>query len=95
MFLATYNQRRIDLTRGVFFNYEGANIVHFLLVFPLIGLPVLIYLPFAILWSPEVGLLVLGLLGLVGMFLSEFFIRLTVRQFNARKYKILNGFRTK
>lgn len=95
LFLATYNQRRIDLTRGVFFNYEGANIVHFLLVFPLIGLPVLIYLPFAILWSPEVGLLVLGLLGLVGMFLSEFFIRLTVRQFNARKYKILNGFRTK
>ncbi|MEI7492248.1 MAG: DUF5687 family protein [Bacteroidota bacterium] len=95
LFLGTYNTRRIDLGKGAFFNYEGANFIHFLLAIPLLGLPVLIWLPFSFMGNPDMGIMVIGLAGVAGMIFSEFFIRQIVRQFNTRKYKILNGFRTR
>jgi len=94
LFLGTYNNRRIDLGKGVMFNYEGTNFIHFLLFFPLIGLPYLLWLPFRIMGYPDLGLAVIGVAGVTGLLLSEVFLRGIVRQFNFRKYKILNGFRT-
>ena len=94
LFLGTYNNRRIDLGKGAMFNYEGTSFLHFVLILPLLGLPYLIWLPFMIMGYPELGLAAIGLAGIAGMAFSGVLIRSTVKQFNSRKYKILNGFRT-
>jgi len=94
LFLGTYNSRRIDLSKGVFFNYEGMSLLNFFYFFPIIGIPFFIYLPFFILGHPAWGLSAVGLAGIAGLAFSGVLIRSTVKQFNSRKYKILNGFRT-
>jgi len=94
LFLGTYNIRRIDLGKGAMFNYEGTTFVHFLLFLPLLGLPFLIWYLSFLLGNPEAGIVAVGLAGAAGLAFSEIFIRLIVKQFNSRKYKILNGFRT-
>jgi hypothetical protein len=94
LFLGTYNSRRIDLSKGVFFNYEGMSFINFFFFFPIIGIPFFIYLPFSILGHPAWGLSAIGLAGITGLAFSGVFIRSIVKQFNSRKYKILNGFRT-
>jgi len=94
LFLGTYNNRRIDLGKGAFFNYEGVTFVHFIFVIPMFGIPYLIWLPFSLLGYPDLGLAAIGLAGAAGLLFSEVLIRSLVKQFNSRKYKILNGFRT-
>ncbi|MEI6884554.1 MAG: DUF5687 family protein [Bacteroidota bacterium] len=94
LFLGTYNTKRIDLGKGAMFNYEGTSFIHFLLFLPLLGLPYLIWLPFSLLGYPTLGVAAIGLTGVAGLLFSQVFIRITVKQFNSRKYKILNGFRT-
>ena len=94
LFMGTYNNKRIDLGKGAMFNYEGTSFMHFLLILPLIGLPVLIRLTFSFLGHPDLGIVAIGLAGVAGMVFSKVFIRIIVKQFNSRKYKILNGFRT-
>ncbi|MEI8005217.1 MAG: DUF5687 family protein [Bacteroidota bacterium] len=94
LFLGTCNSRRIDLSKGAFFNYEGMSLVNFFYFFPMIGIPFFIYLPFSILGHPAWGLSAIGLAGITGLAFSGVFIRSIVKQFNSRKYKILNGFRT-
>ena len=94
LLLGTYNSRRIDLSKGAFFNYEGMSFINFFYLFPVIGIPFFIYLPFSILGHPAWGLTAIGLAGITGLAFSGVFIRSIVKQFNSRKYKILNGFRT-
>ena len=94
LFLGTYNTRRIDLGKGAMFNYEGTSFIHFVLIIPLIGLPYLIWMLFLVLGHPDMGFAAIGLAGAAGLLFSEVLIRSTVKQFNSRKYKILNGFRT-
>ena len=94
LFLGTYNNKRIDLGKGAMFNYEGTSFIHFLLILPLIGLPYLIWLPFSLLGHPALGIAAVGLAGAAGLLFSQVLILITVKQFNSRKYKILNGFRT-
>jgi hypothetical protein len=94
LFLGTYNTRGIDLGKGVMFNYEGTNFIHFLMFIPLMGLPYLLWLPFSIMGYPDLGLAAVGLAGAAGLLFSEVLIRSIVKQFNSRKYKILDGLRT-
>ena len=94
LFLGTYNTRRIDVEKGAMFNYEGTSFIHFLLILPLLGLPLLIRMIFSFLGHPDLGIAAIGLAGVAGMVFSKVFIRIIIKQFNSRKYKILNGFRT-
>ena len=48
MFSATYNVKRIELTKGAFFNYEGVGANQFVMLLPLLLIPIFIYLPFGI-----------------------------------------------
>jgi len=94
LFMGTYNSKRIDLGKGAMFNYEGTSFIHFLTFLPLIGLPYLICMPFSFAGYPNLGFAAIGLAGAAGMLFSGVLIRSMVKQFNSRKYKILNDFRT-
>ncbi len=94
LFLGTYNAKRLDLGKGAMFNYEGTSFINVLLFLPLLGLPYLIRLAFSFLGHPGLGIAAIGLAGAAGLLFSQVFIRGIIKQFNSRKYKILNGFRT-
>ncbi|MFD0750399.1 DUF5687 family protein [Mucilaginibacter calamicampi] len=95
LYFANRNARRIDLSKGASFNWEGVGATQMLLSFPLMFAPYLIYIPFSLLHLANVGLAVMALIGIAGILSRNFWIEKLVQDFYNRKYTITEGFRNK
>jgi len=58
-------------------------------------IPMVIYVPIALLAGSWWGIFAVGLVGLISLILRDWWIDWLVGQFNQRKYLILEGFREK
>jgi len=95
LFFANRNYKRIDLSKGASFNWEGVGATQLLLGFPLFILPFIIYGPFAFFKHPDIALAILFAIGLVFTFTRTYWIKLLETDFYEKKYKIAEGFRAK
>jgi hypothetical protein len=93
LFLATYNTKRVDLSKSSAMNYQGTTYKSFLIVVPIMILPMIIVGTLSAFFSLKVALWTLTLLGITGIVFRNFLITLCVNQFNRRKYKLTEGFR--
>lgn len=95
LFFANRNYRRIDLSKGASFNWEGVGGTQWLLSLPLLLGPYVIYLPFSALGHKYAGLIALGIIGLVFVLSRSFWIKQLEKDFYERRYTIAEGFRAK
>jgi hypothetical protein len=93
LFLSTYNTKRIDLSRSSAMNYQGTTYKSFLIVLPIMFIPMIIVAVLSTVTSMNVALWTLTVLGITGILFRKYFISLCVNQFNKRKYKLAQGFR--
>jgi len=96
LFFANRNSKRIDLSKGAAFNWEGVGVTQLLLTFPLLILPYIIYVPVKLLaggfnWP----LAALAFIALAGIFTRSYWIKTLTTDFYKRKFKIAEGFRNK
>lgn len=77
------------------FNYQGIGASHWLIMLPAFIVPLLIYLPFKWFGSAQMGLLVLGGLGVAGLAFRKFFAQAIHNNLQERKYIMSAGFREK
>lgn len=92
-YIGTYNFKGLDLSKGSSFNYQGVGAAQWLyaLVILLVGL--VLYLPFALLINSWAGIIAIGLMGIAGLLLRDWWIQKIAQQFYQRKHKLLAGFR--
>ncbi|MGY4538072.1 hypothetical protein ACVW0P_002492 [Mucilaginibacter sp. UYNi724] len=95
LYFANRNYKRIDLSKGASFNWEGVGASQLLLSFPLILFPYLIYLPFNYLGYTNVGLAVLAVVGIIFIITRDFWIKKLDQDFQTKRYQIAEGFRNK
>ncbi|MDN5284473.1 MAG: hypothetical protein JWR38_747 [Mucilaginibacter sp.] len=95
LFFANRNFKRIDLSKGASFNWEGVGATQLLLSFPLILAPYLIYGPFAIFKHPDIGLALLAAIAIIFILTRTFWIKQLEADFNTKRYQIAEGFRNK
>jgi hypothetical protein len=95
LYFSTFNKRRIDLSRGGAFNYQGLGASNWLAVIPAFILPFLIYLPFRMTGHTYTGIAFTGFLGTIGLFYTRFLIRQITKSFYRRKYIMAASFREK
>jgi hypothetical protein len=93
LYASTYQKKRIELSKGSVFNYQGTSLTQFVIVLPLMALPVLIYWPFGVLGKPYWGLIALGAVGLISLAFHKQWFAAIVKNFNEKKYKNAAGFR--
>lgn len=93
MYISTLNKKRIDLTKSAFFNYEGASVSQFLLIFPFLGFPVVIVYLFGLYDYAIGGVLFLGFAGVSGIVFKDKIIRAIAALLLKRKYIMSKGFR--
>jgi hypothetical protein len=93
LILATYNYKRLDITKAASFNYQGTGATQWLLIFPYTLTPILLYLPFGILDKPYLGLLIVSIFGLIMLLMRNFWVNFIVNRFEKQRYKIAEGFR--
>lgn len=92
IYLALWNPKPIDLDKRGMFNYEGMGASQFLMGIPILVVPYLIYLPFALWIGTYVGLFVLGALGLVGIIFYKRLVQIQVNRLLNNRYKIAASF---
>ncbi|MFD2872993.1 DUF5687 family protein [Mucilaginibacter ximonensis] len=95
LYFANRNARRIDLSKGASFNWEGVGASQWILSLVLMVPPFIIYLPLKWLGLQEVALTVLGAIGLAGILTRGFWMKFLEADFHKRKFSILEGFRNK
>jgi hypothetical protein len=93
LFIATFSKKRMDLSKGAAFNYQGLGATHWLSMMPAFLLPVFIYLPFSFAGVPRAGMIFIGALGVAGLLFSKSLLNLIIRQFMRRRYHMAEGFR--
>ncbi|WP_448701765.1 DUF5687 family protein [Mucilaginibacter sp. AW1-3] len=95
LFFANRNYKRIDLSKGASFNWEGVGATQLLLGFPLFILPFIIYGPLAFFKHPDIALAILFTVGILFILTRSYWIKLLETDFYEKKYKIADGFRAK
>jgi hypothetical protein len=95
LYFANRNAKRINLTKGASFNWEGVGASQLLLSFPLLIAPFVIYIPFKLIGYADLGLTIIGAIGLVFVFTRNFWIKKLEENFYSKKYTITEGFRNK
>jgi hypothetical protein len=93
MFLTTFNTKRVDLSKPNVMNYQGTTYKSFLIVLPIMFVPMAIVGIMSNFLSVGAALWTLTIMGLVGILLRKQLLTLCVNQFNRRKYKLAEGFR--
>ncbi|HEY5591906.1 MAG TPA: DUF5687 family protein, partial [Paludibacter sp.] len=87
------NTKRIDLSKSSAMNYQGTTFKSFLIVIPIMFIPMIIVGVLSTFASITIALWTLTLLGLAGILFRKSLITICVNQFNRRKYKLVEGFR--
>ena len=95
LYFATYNRKRIELSQGTAFNYQGTTFKSFLIMIPVLMIPIIIVTLFSVIFNEKIALWTISMIGLIGLFLHKPILSLCVKQFNAQKYKLAEGFREK
>ncbi|WP_407429942.1 DUF5687 family protein [Arcticibacter sp.] len=93
LYFATRNYKRIDLTKGSSFNWEGVGASQWILSIPLIFLPYVIFLPFSVFGLQMWGILLLALSSIALLITRNYWLGLLVQEFNKKRYTIAEGFR--
>jgi hypothetical protein len=93
IYMATYNKKRMDLSKGSSFNYQGVGAANWLVLLPAFLMPILIYLPFGLLGYRYAGFAVIGFIGIIGLLTRKYWVKTIERNFYRRKYIMADGFR--
>ena len=93
IFLCTFNTTKIDLGKSQFMNYQGMGLLQLLLILPLFGIPLILFLLIELLNISKYGLYIFGMVGVTGIIFHKYILRLIAYQFLRRKYKMAYGFR--
>ena len=94
MFTCTYNVKKIDLGKGAFLNWEGVGAAQFLIILPIMFLPMLIYWIGSKIGGMYIGLGIIAGLGIIGIMLKTPIINALAAQFERRKYIMTSGFKS-
>lgn len=95
LLMSTNNKKRLDLSKGAAFNYQGISATQFLMSFPILLMPLLVYLPFWAFGQSMAGIIAIGIIGIIAFAFNKSLINIAVQRFINRKYIIANGFRQK
>ncbi|MCC9166639.1 DUF5687 family protein [Pontibacter harenae] len=92
-YFSVLNKEKLDLSKSASFNWQGVGASKFVMMLPLMLLPILLYFPFSLLGIPYWGIFTLGLVGLIGLIFHNQLLHIVARRFSVHKYKLAEGFR--
>lgn len=93
LFMASFNKKRMDLSKGSMMNYQGVGVNNFVLVLPLLALPSIIYGLISLFFGYISAIIAIGGLGFIGLLFNQSLIRMAVNSFNNKRYEIAEGYR--
>lgn len=93
MYAGAFNKKKIDLEKSPFMNYQGTGAAQWIVGFPLLLIPILIWYVFYKLLNPEAANIALGTIGVLALIFRPYLINIIVKAYQRRKYTTLDGFK--
>jgi len=88
----SFNRKKIDLTQRAAFNFQGTGAVQWLVGFPLLLFPILIfYIPYKFIGF-EAGVATLILLGVIGIVFHQKIMKMITKKYQKSKYEMISAF---
>jgi len=95
LYLCTFNKKRVDLAKSAMMNYEGMGMAQWLMIIPMMLIPMGIFSLISYLVSFNVAAGVLLCLGVIGLILQNYIFFKLESVFKKRKYAMVIGFQQK
>ena len=95
LYLCTFNKKRVDLAKSAMMNYEGMGMAQWLMMIPMMLVPMGIFSLISYLVSFNTAVGVLFCLGVIGLVIQNYIFSKLVNVFKKRKYAMVIGFQQK
>jgi len=95
LLMSSFNNKPIDLSRSAVMNYQGTGAKQWLMVIPILALPILIFWIGDMIYGFAGGISLIIILGLLGIVFHQKLIFIVAQQLSERKYKIIEAFSEK
>ena len=95
LYFGSFNKKRIELDQSPFGNMQGTSAVQFLVMLPVLGLPILLFSLLYFIVSFEVAISVLVGLGILGIALKSKLMDILTAEYAKKKHVMLQGFQQK
>jgi len=94
LWFSQYNRKRMELSQGSAFNWQGTGASQFIVMLPAMILPIMIATIFDWVGLGDWGLGALALLGVMGILCHKWIIQMICQRFAQTKYAQAEGFRS-
>ena len=95
LYFGSFNKKRIELDQSPFGNMQGTSATQFLIMLPVLVVPIIIFSIFYYLFNLQVAVIVLSVLGIIGFALKNYLLNLITEQYKRKKYGMIAGFKEK
>lgn len=88
----SFNRKKIELDKSAAFNYQGTGAVQWIIGFPLMALPILLFYISYKLINYEAGIATLIILGVLGIIFHQKLMKVIVKRYKDNKYAMIAAF---
>ncbi|WP_372774996.1 DUF5687 family protein [Mangrovibacterium sp.] len=92
-YFGTFSKKSVDLGGSAMFNYQGMGATQWLIAFPLIVGPILVFYLFKWLTDATPALVMLGIIGLVGIVLQPQLFNYFEKAYNKQKHRLIRDYK--
>ncbi|TLP80817.1 hypothetical protein ES765_06905 [Maribacter sp. ACAM166] len=95
LYFGSFNKKRIELDQSPFGNMQGTSATQFLIMLPVLAVPIILFSIFYYLINLQAAVIVLSVLGLLGFAMKNYLLNLITEQYKRKKYGMIAGFKEK
>tara|TARA_B100000767_G_C19753535_1_gene531893 strand:+ start:1043 stop:2425 length:1383 start_codon:yes stop_codon:yes gene_type:complete len=92
LYSGSFNRKKIDLTKSGFGNTQGTSATQFLIIVPLMLLPMLLFWVFNKFVGHNTGFIVVATLGIISLLLKKYAMNFIEKKYIKDKYAMINAF---
>ncbi len=93
LYAGSFNKKRIDMEKTPFMNYQGTGATQWILGFPLLLLPLLIFIIINWIFEWQIATITIAVIGVMGLLLKNMFMTQIVAAYKTRKHAMIAGFK--
>ncbi len=92
LFAGSFNRKSIDLSRGGFGNTQGMSATQFLIIIPMMGIPMLLFWILDTYVSFNAGVIAIAFVGVISLIFKNYFMNLIEKKYIKDKYATIHAF---
>jgi hypothetical protein len=92
LYAGSFNRKQIDLNASGFGNTQGTSAKQFIIIIPVMGIPVALFYAFSLPFGFNAGIIAIAVVGLLGVITKNYFMNLIAKKYIKDKYEAINAF---